>query len=71
MIIIHLGGNDLMDTGILPIFDLIHRGINYISRACPDWHYIWVDILQRLHWLDSHDGDVCIEPKCLQVNRYG
>ena len=71
VIITHLRENDLMNTYILPIFNLIRRGVNYISWAWPDWHYIWVDILQRLHWLDSHDGDVCIEPKRLRVNRYG
>ena len=59
-----------MDTGILPIFNLIRRSINYISRACPDSH-IWVDILQCLHWSDSYDGDVRVKRKRQRVNRYG
>ena len=71
VIMIHLGGNDLTHTGILPIFNLIRRGINYISRACPDAHFIWVDILQRLHWTDSYRGDVRIERKRQRVNRFG
>ena len=35
VIMIHLGGNDLTHTGILPIFNLIRRGINYISGHAP------------------------------------
>ena len=71
VIVIHLGGNDLVDIGILPLFNLIRRGVAYISRACPDSHFIWVDILQRLHWSDSYREDVRIEQKRQRINRFG
>ena len=58
VIVIHLSRNDLLDIGILPMFNLIHLGVAYISRACHDSHYIWVDVLQHLHW-STHIPKMC------------
>ena len=71
VILIHLGGNDLCSLSLLRIFNLIRRGIHYLSGAYPSAHFLWVDILQRLHWTDTYGGDVLIERKRLRVNRFG
>ena len=71
VILIHLGGNDLCSLSLLRIFNLVRRGIGYISSAYPEAHFLWVDILQRLFWTDSYKEDVIIERKRRRVNRFG
>lgn len=71
VILIHLGGNDLCAKSQLQIFNLIRRGLDYVTAAYPDSVLIWVDILQRLHWTENYQGDVTIELKRQRVNRFG
>lgn len=71
VILVHLGGNDLCTKSLLQVFNLIRNGLNYLLAAYPDVHYIWVDILQRLHWTSSYQGDVIIERKRQRTNRFG
>lgn len=71
VIFINLGGNDLCSISVLSIFNMIKRGINYLAAAYPGVSIVWVDILQRLHWSDTVEGDILTEGKRRRVNRFG
>ena len=64
-------GNDLCSLSVLRIFNLIRRGIDYLTAAYPGVPLVWVDILQRLHWSDSVQGDIIVEGKRRRVNHFG
>ena len=34
-----------------------------MSDAYPNARFLWVDILQRLHWIVSYEGNIIIERK--------
>ena len=53
------------------MFNLIRRGLDYVTAAYPEAHFIWVDILQRLRWTESYQADIIIESKRRRVNRFG
>ena len=53
------------------MFNLIWHGFDYVTAACPEAHFIWVDILQRLRWTESYQADIIIESKRRRVNRFG
>ncbi|XP_060562714.1 uncharacterized protein LOC132722259 isoform X4 [Ruditapes philippinarum] len=70
VILIHLGGNDLLSKSLRKLRFIIGAEIKYLSEAFPDSVIIWIDILQRLSW----NSDVSIhkiEESRKRINRWG
>ncbi|MES9880224.1 MAG: SGNH/GDSL hydrolase family protein [Sedimenticola sp.] len=65
VIVVHLGGNDLLDMSNYKIFRRIRGGLRYLAAACSEATIIWVDILQRAQWTAAQEG------KRRRVNQYG
>ena len=70
IIVVHLGGNDLVKTSNLTLFRNIREGLGYVSDAFPEACILWTDVLQRLEW-HSVMGNVSVEKKRRRVNRFG
>ena len=70
IIVLHLGGNDLVNKSIFQIQNSINREIKYIRVACPNTILIWVDIIQRRTWQGAVQH-MAIEHKRRRINRIG
>lgn len=71
MIIINLGGNDLISSDNLEIMNWIVQGIHYLHSAFPDAFIVWSDILQRLTWGNNYQSTIQTEYKRRRINRFG
>ena len=74
MIIIHLGGNDLVTIKQGKLIKSIKRDLNYISSVFPSALIVWSDILPRLSWRGitptlENLGKINRKRKC--INRAG
>ena len=50
MIVIHLGGNNVLSTSIQKMERIIKRDLKHISLTFPSTIFVWSDILPRLKW---------------------
>lgn len=71
MIIINLGGNDLVSVKTPAIKEIIKQEMAYLREACPQAVLVWFDILQRQVWSGSRRGGKPIEKKRKRLNRIG
>ncbi|XP_045210665.2 uncharacterized protein LOC123562078 [Mercenaria mercenaria] len=71
IIIINLGGNDLLQFKTPDIGNLIRQEIVYLRDAFPQTMIIWLDILPRQVWPGSRGGYIPIETKRKRLNRIG
>lgn len=74
MIIIHLGGNDLVSLSQWKLIRMIHSDIRYVHSLFPESFLVWSDILPRLHWRGKEstpDNLRAMDLKRKRVNRAG
>jgi lysophospholipase L1-like esterase len=71
IIIINLGGNDLVQHPLTKIRNIIKKEIRYLRAAFPDVVFVWVDILVRLSWRGASGSDKEIDEKRKRINRWG
>jgi lysophospholipase L1-like esterase len=71
LIIIHLGGNDLVSMSLTRLRNVIKREMKYLRDAMPDSTIIWIDIIQRLSWRAPDSEIPNIEAKRKRINRWG
>jgi lysophospholipase L1-like esterase len=71
VIIINLGGNDLVSLPLVTLKELIKSEINYLREALPDAIIIWFDIIQRQTWSGATSGWVAMEKKRKRINGIG
>ena len=50
VILLHLGGNDLVQHSLKVVFKLVQESVEYLATALPDVVLLWVNILQRSNW---------------------
>ena len=59
VIVIHLGGNNVLSTSVQKMGRIIKRDLKYISQNFPSTLLVWSDILPRLKWENScEDSDL-------------
>lgn len=68
VIIINLGGNDLVVENTVELRKIIESEIQYLREAFPNATLIWMDILQRKHWQGSLGGYKPIEAQRKRLN---
>lgn len=56
MILIHLGGNNVLNTSYQKIRRVIQRDFKYLSETFPSTILVWSDILPRLKWKFSREN---------------
>jgi hypothetical protein len=71
IIIIHLGGNDLISISNLQIKDVMRSELLYLREAFPTTIIIWVDILPRRVWGSDPSAYKILENKRSRINRIG
>ena len=50
MIVIHLGGNNVLNTTVQKMGRIIRRDLKNITATFPSTIFVWSDILPRLKW---------------------
>lgn len=74
MIVIHLGGNDLVTIKQAKFIKLIRRDPKYFSSVFPAVKFVWCDILPRTKWrgIDNTPENLAkMNEKRKRVNRAG
>lgn len=74
MIIIHVGGNDLVTMKQAKLIKVIRRDLGYIASVFPSVKIAWSDILPRNWWRgieNSPDNLAKIDEKRKRINRAG
>ena len=71
VIVLHLGGNDLVQHSLQVNFKLVQESIEYLTTAFPDLVLLWVNILQRSNWRAPELENKAIERKRKRVNQFG
>lgn len=74
MILVHLGGNNLVETKQAKLMRAIKRDVRYIASVFPDSFIVWSDILPRKVWRGtSNDNGVLtrLNTKRKRINRAG
>ena len=71
LVIINLGGNDLVNVSVIDLKEMMKSEINYLREAFPQATIIWFDILQRQKWAGANNGWVPIEKKRRRINGIG
>ncbi|XP_053382038.1 uncharacterized protein LOC128549419 [Mercenaria mercenaria] len=71
IIIVNLGGNDLLTIKTPEIGNIIRQEIIYLRDAFPNTIIIWLDILPRQIWSGSRGGNAPIDAKRKRLNRIG
>lgn len=57
MVIIHLGGNSVVNTKLRTFEKKITKDIEYMFSSYPDTCFVWSDILPRLDWRGVKPSD--------------
>jgi hypothetical protein len=71
VIVVHLGGNDLLTSSLYKLRRVINKEIKkYLNECFPDAKVIWYDILQRRNWRGDHKVNLSIEKKRRRVNAF-
>ena len=70
IIVVHLGGNDLVNHSVWQIRNIMDREFRYIRTAFPTCLLIWVDILPRRLWSGA-DNVKAVDNKRKRINRLG
>lgn len=52
VLLIHLGGNDLVDIKQAKLMKSMRKDLKYIGSVFPNAYLVWSDILPRRHWRD-------------------
>ena len=71
LILIHLGGNDLVNIKTPTLWDTIKQEIAYLRDAFPEATLVWIDILKRKVWRGAENGLNAIEKKRKRINLIG
>ena len=71
VLVVHLGGNDLVRHSLRLVFKLINDTYDYIRAAFPDAILVWVDILPRFCWRAPKNEHKAIDKKRRRVNQLG
>lgn len=71
MLILSLGGNDLVDIKQAKLMKKIKKDIKYIASIFPNAYIVWSDILPRKAWRDSNESLVKTNQKRKRINRAG
>ena len=72
MIVIHVGGNDIVATKQARLIKDIKRDINYLASVFPCVKIVWSDILPRKFWRgieNTPDNLIKINEKRKRINR--
>lgn len=70
LLIIHLGGNDLVNMTNWQLKNVMDKEMRYLKAAFDGCQFVWLDILPRRVWHGAHDLRA-IEQKRKRVNRMG
>ena len=71
VVLIHLGGNDLVSKSQTFLRNIIQREIKYLSTAFPESVLVWVDILPRICWGPHSYAPGLLDAKLRRINRWG
>lgn len=74
LILIHLGGNDLVNIKQAKFMKLIRRDLSYVASVFPHAYIVWSDILPRKHWrgmVSTPQNLIKMNEKRKRINRAG
>lgn len=71
LVLIHLGGNDIISKPLTYIFNAIQREVRYLRTSLPETVLVWINILPRRFWGNEHYSPDTVETKLKRVNRWG
>lgn len=74
MILVHVGGNDLVQFKVTRIIKDLKRHLSYIASVFPEALVIWSDILPRTHWrgaINTPENLRKLDNKRKRINRAG
>ena len=70
--ILHLGGNDIVQKEICQMKLQILADINFMAEVLPKTRFVWFDIIPRLQWRGaSVEQNKKLDLKRKRVNRFG
>lgn len=71
VLVVHLGGNDLVRHNLQVCFKHIQDSIEYLHRAFPASIIVWANILPRFNWRAPETENKQIDKKRKRVNQFG